>query len=175
MQCTEYWETVGWAGSAPFRLTEWSWANIIQSRWRGRTERGYTTSSWWHIHVALGIISSVELEFEIIWNLITATVTIGLFWWSNISLGREHWQWSHSDVSLTVFIICVVGRRWACRGWRWLSWSKNNINWELFNSCFLQVMNKMTSWSVWAKSGCVIGTTQIGFIFWMSWDCSQFA
>jgi hypothetical protein len=59
--------------------------------------------------VALGSISSVELEFEIVWNLITAIVTI--FWWNNISLGREHWQWSHSNVSLTVFIICVAGRR----------------------------------------------------------------
>jgi hypothetical protein len=61
--------------------------------------------------VALGSISSVELEFEIVWNLITAILPKGLFWWSNISLGREHWQWSHSNVSLTVFIICVAGRR----------------------------------------------------------------
>ena len=93
-----------------------------------------------------------------------------LFWRSNLSHGWKHWQWSHSSIiSLTI----IVWRRGAWCWGRRLAWTKNNVDWEFGASGFFEVMYKMTSWSIRAKSGGMICTTQICLIFRMSGDSSQ--
>ena len=151
MQGIEYWETAGWAGIA----SKW---RIIQRR--GRTERGNTASSWCHVHIVLGSICSVELKFKIVWKLITTIFAIQLFWRSDISLRREHWQWSHCSIGLlTIICISVVGSRWAGCWWRWLPWPENYIWRKHFSAYFFHIVYKMASWSIRTKAGCVICTT----------------